>query len=200
VSDISQATGRSFADIAEDLGFDLTDLAEALGIPEDEIEEFLEGLFVDTSQLAKDLERYAREVRDAILDMTNAILEALGKEPEQELAKGEVPFEDQIFKRPVEEPGPPVEIDKWFGKPDPEPPPPPAPDPTPPPPDIGPPPPEPVPPPGSVIPNQSPGGPTFADLYLKGIHENSKRTTQSIDRLADAVEKSNTRSNRTALA
>lgn len=193
VADIANATGLSFETVGKNLGINLGALAAALGIDVEELDTLLQTMAVDTDSIARTLETFAREIRDSILQMTNAILEALGKQADEQLPKGKDALDDQVISPtnpigaimipgPVDQGSPPM-----------------------PPPDIAPAPPAPpFTPPGDtgVFDIENNKGPiTFADLVFgKDVVKNTKETTEAVNRLTDAITKSTTRSSRTALA
>jgi hypothetical protein len=195
IADISLATGKSFEEVARDLGVPLADLAKILGLDMEGLDTLLKSMMVDTDSLARTLETYAKEIRDSILQMTNAILEALGKQAQEPTAQEM--FEDWVAKNP-QKPGPVVVgiVDEMIPIDEPAPPPPPAGGGAPPAPYV-----PPQDPPDDKIPDDMMQPTSFADLLFgKDVVRNTKETTEAINRLTDAIVKSNTRSSRTALA
>jgi len=183
IADISAATGRSFEEVAADLGVPLSDLASVLGMDMGGLGSLLETLAVDTFSLAQTLETYATEIRDAILQMTNAILAELrGREfPDTGIVPETPPV---ILPGPVIGPPPPV------APPEPEP----LPAPEPPPIPVGPPAPSPF------QPDPTPSPQPDDLIFTSQVAKNTKDTEVAITRLTEAVERGNTRSSRTALA
>jgi len=183
IADISAATGRSFEEVAADLGVPLSDLASVLGMDMGGLGSLLETLAVDTFSLAQTLETYATEIRDAILQMTNAILAELrGREfPDTGIVPETPPV---ILPGPVIGPPPPV------APPEPQP----LPAPEPPPIPVGPPAPSPF------QPDPTPSPQPDDLIFTSQVAKNTKDTAVAITRLTEAVERGNTRSSRTALA
>jgi len=170
VADIAGATGASFETVAKNLGVPLDELAKILGLDYDQIDEFLAGLQTDTMTLAKRLELFATAIKNDLHDMAEHIINQL-----QEPIKLEVTVVSEIVEKVVIDPG---------GKNPPK-------IPTNPPILMG----------DDGLANQGKqSGKSYDGQSSKAVEKNTAETVQEIRRLVDVLERSSTRSNRTALA
>ena len=170
MADIAGATGASFETVAKNLGVPLDELARILGLDYDQIDEFLAGLQTDTMTLAKKLELFAEMIKQDLHDMAGHIIAQL-QEPIQLEVTVISELVDQVVVDPGQKKPPKVPVTPPILMGD------------------------------DGLANQGKqSGKSYGDQYDKGIERNTAETVQEIRRLVDVLERSSTRSNRTALA
>jgi hypothetical protein len=96
VADISAATGESFDQVAARLGFDLDQLSEAMGIDRGMIEGVLQSMQVDTSDVARTLEAFAEDVRNAIVTFAHRPPTTVTVV----IDPGDMPRDDRVARQP----------------------------------------------------------------------------------------------------